>query len=524
MMELIIFILITSIYLFLKSKTSLHMLQQNWYNENNRYIKWMFKNFNKNFLNIDIIFVSFIFIMYLNSVVAAILLSIFYFVKLIIKKRILAREKVIKPLVYTKRIKRIQLIIYIIYFVPLINYYFNGNLWLYYTLVGGIIYINPIVVYVANILDKPLLFLETLYYKTKAKNKLRRMTNLKVVGITGSYGKTSSKNILNDILNVRFNSFATPKNFNTLKGLMISINNHLDKFNDVFIAEMGAFNRGSIKESSKFVKPKYGILTTIGIAHLESFKTQENIQKAKFELIEYLPNDGVAVLNGDDLLQKEYNLKNNCRIIWIGIENQDVDLYATNINLTSRGMTFDVTFKSDNKKLSFETRLLGRENVYNILAALALAKEFGLTDEQLIRGVSSIKPIPHRLELKKYGDIFLIDDAYNSNPVGASMALSVLKNMPGKRIIVTPGMVDLGIEQYRLNKELGVKISSAVDEVVIVGKENKEALEKGILEGKFDKKKIHFVESIDEAFMLFPKIKSKETFILLENDLPDLFK
>lgn len=524
MFDLLIPIIITSVYFIYKIKSSLHMLQQNWYNEDNRYLKWGFKNYRKSLINSDIIFILFILFIYLSPTVALISVSIIYLIKIVEYRKSSKHEKVIKPLVFTKRIKRLLFISYLIYLVPLVIYYLNEQLWLYYFLTGCIIYLNFFVVYISNIIDKPILYLEMIYYKTKAKNKLKSMTNLKVVGITGSYGKTSSKNILNDILNIRLNSFATPKNFNTLKGLMISVNNYLDKFDDVFIAEMGAFRRGSIKQSSEFVQPKYGILTKIGVAHLESFKSQTNIQKAKFELIESLPKDGLGILNGDDDLQRNYELKNGCSIQWIGIENEDVDLHASNIKLSSKGMTFDVYFKSTDKTLSFSTRLLGRENVYNILAALALAREFGLTDEQLIRGVKEIKAIPHRLELKKHGDINIIDDAYNSNPVGANMALNVLKNMPGKKIIVTPGMVDLGSEQYRLNKEFGIKIAESVDEVVVVGTENKEALKEGISKGGFNQDKIHFVKDISLAFALFPKIKEKETFILLENDLPDSFK
>ena len=168
-------------------------------------------------------------------------------------------------------------------------------------------------------------------YRNKATNKLTNMKNLKVIGITGSYGKTSSKNILSDILNVKYNALPSPKNFNTPYGLIITINNHLDKFDDILIAEMGAYKQGEIKELCDLVKPKYGILTKIGTAHIEIFGSQENIQKGKFELIESLPSDGIGVLNGDDEFQLNYKLKNDCKIIWIGIDNKDVDVRACDI-------------------------------------------------------------------------------------------------------------------------------------------------------------------------------------------------
>ena len=152
-------------------------------------------------------------------------------------------------------------------------------------------------VYIVTVINKPVEKCVYYYYLTHAKVKLKNMNNLKVIGITGSYGKTSSKNILSDILNIKYNTLPTPRNLNTPYGLMVTINNHLDKFNDIFIAEMGTLKRGDIKKIVNIVNPKYGILTKIGVAHLETLGSQENIQKEKFTLIESLPKDGIAILN-----------------------------------------------------------------------------------------------------------------------------------------------------------------------------------------------------------------------------------
>ena len=351
--------------------------------------------------------------------------------------------------------------------------------------------------------------------------KLKVMNNLKVIGITGSYGKTSSKNILSDILNVKYNALPTPKNLNTPYGLIITINNHLNKFNDIFIAEMGAYKVGEIKQLCDLVHPKYGILTKIGAAHLETFGSQENIQKGKFELIESLPEDGVGVLNGDDELQLSYKLKNKCKIIYIGIDNKDVDVRAENIKVSNIGTTFDVIFKGDKQKYNFETKLLGFANVYNILAAIALGFELGINKKQLIIAVKRVKPVEHRLELKRVNDIIYIDDAYNSNPIGSKMALDVLKMMPGKKIVVTPGMVEVGDMQYELNKKLGEHIADSCDEAILIGDNQTKAIQEGLREKKFDK--VHILEDVKDAFSLIHKIKDKETYVLLENDLPDLF-
>ena len=523
-MEYFLFSLIVYfVFVSIKSKRTIHMLQQNYYNESNRYVLWVFKNLKKVFINFDIlVFLSvlaFLFsfdhaILY-ASLVGAISCFIYYAYN--------RREQTKKPLVVTSRVKRLVITIFLIYAAIVfgICYTFSEDkLWFYYLLVSLSIYFNWVIVTVANFLNKPIEKYVYHYYKSKAMKKMKEM-NIPVVGITGSYGKTSSKNILWDILNTRLTPFKTPSNFNTPYGLIRSINIYLDKFNDIFIAEMGAFKKGEIKTTCKLMKPKYGILTIIGQAHLESFGSQENIQKGKFELIESLPSDGIGILNADDPLQKNYKLKNDCQIIWIGIE-ADADYKASDIKLSHKGTNFKVTFK-DGHTCDFETRLLGRHNIYNILAGIALGSALGLNDDELKRGVSSIAPIEHRLELKKMGDITIIDDAYNSNPVGSKMALDVLDLMPGTKIVVTPGMIELGEKQYELNNKFGEYIADVADYVILVGEEQTKPILDGLKNKKYDEKKIYVLNNVVDAFPLMNKLKKGETYVLLENDLPDLF-
>ena len=260
-------------------------------------------------------------------------------------------------------------------------------------------YLNYFVVLIANRINMPIEKLVYFYYLNKAKTKLASMPNLKIIGITGSYGKTTSKNILNDILSTEFNTLASPLNYNTPYGLMRTVNNYLDKFTDIFIAEMSTSKKGDIRKLAKIFKPQYAILTKIGVAHLETLGSQENIQKEKFSLIESLPENGIAVLNKDDEWQVNYKIKNNCRVIWVGIDN-DADIRATNIKLSHEGSTFDCIIKG--QKYHFTTKLLGKTNIYNILAAIALGVEFGIENDKLEMAVRRVKPTEHRLELKKY--------------------------------------------------------------------------------------------------------------------------
>ncbi len=504
------------------------MLQLNFYDENHRYLKWLLKNPTKVFLTVDMFFVIFAVFIGMPAKVCMALFALFYLVVLYQNYRATKKEQVKIKLAITSRVKRLLVTITIIYFIPFIGFYLGymeEYLGIYYFLMGALVYVNYFVVMVANIINIPVEHQVFLYYKRKAKKKLKEMPNLKRIGITGSYGKTSCKNILNDILNVEFISSTTPKNYNTTYGMILTVNNYLDKFNDIFVAEMGAFQRGDIKKICDFVKPQYGILTKIGTAHLESFGSQENIQKGKFELIESLPSDGIAVLNRDDELQVSYHLKNKCRVIWIGIDSEDADVRATNLKFDYRGTSFDCHFKGDKNTYHFETCLLGKNNVYNILGALALGEAFGISKEKLIVGVKKVKPIAHRLELKKMGNINLIRDDYNSNPVGAKAALDMLKLMPGKRVIVTPGMIELGSREYELNLELGRQIAKVCDEVILVGEHQTKPIQEGLQLEDYPEKKIHIINNVVIAYQLLQQMKEsgKDLYALFENDLPDQY-
>ena len=511
-------------YLLYKSKKAMHMLQQNWYNDNDRYINWIFDNKSKVFLVFDILFVI---LLFLKGKVLIIAFVLFYLIAFYIQRNKYKNEQSKKPLVITARIKRLYTTLIIVYvllvYLTTIMWFNPLNMSFYYFYVSLLIYLNYFFVYLCNLINKPIELMVKNHYLRMAKSKLESMTNLKRVAITGSYGKTSTKHILNEILNVKYNSFATAKSFNTMNGLMISINNMLDKFSDIFIAEMGAFVQGEIKRKTEFIKPKYGILTVIGTAHLESFGSRENIQKAKFELIDGLPDDGVAILNKDDEYQTSYKCKSKCKKIWVSLKDKNADVYADNIELSNKGTKFTCHFKGLKEGVALETKLLGSANVYNILQSVALAYELGLNPEQIKIGVKRLRPIEHRLELKKYGNIDIIDDAYNSNPVGSKMAVDVLGMMDGKKIIVTPGMIELGDKQYEYNKEFGKQIAKVCDEVILIGEEQTKPIMDGLVESKFNKEHIYVLNDVKKAFPLMKKLSEGSTYVLLENDLPDLF-
>lgn len=435
------------------------------------------------------------------------------------------KQKLKKKLAITKRVKRLIVTISILLMLPIIIYLVDRDQLLLMLFIESILtFFNYILVLIAKVINTPVERMVYKYYEIKAKDKLKSMPNLKVIGITGSYGKTSSKNILSDILSTKYITRPTPKNLNTEYGLMITINNHIDKFDEVFIAEMGAYKQGEIKKLCNLVHPKYGILTTIGLAHLETFGSPENIKKTKFELIESLPSDGVAVLNKDDPKQVAYIIKSECKKIWIGINNTTADVVASNITSDYHGSKFNVKFKDDDKEYPFETKLLGNNNIYNILAGIALGREFGISINDLQQSVRRVKPVEARLELKDFGYMYQINDGYNSNPIGAKMALDVLKTMPGYKVVVTPGMVELGEKQKELNHIFGTQIAKTADMVILVGEKQTRPIFDGLRESGYNKNKLYVVNNVYEAYNLLQSIQVDEKiYALFENDLPDTY-
>jgi UDP-N-acetylmuramoyl-tripeptide--D-alanyl-D-alanine ligase len=510
---------------------AMHMLQQNLYNENNRYLRWIKRNIRRAFSIYDFIpIIFFIFLFFLKDkqimdfVLVASMFVYMYGIYNEYRKNKENQNKI--PLKVTSRIKRLFFTVILILGIFLsITVKATGEMTVWMLIVlslllGFIYYL----VSLANFIDTPLNKLEYLYYFNKAKKKLADRNNLEIIGITGSYGKTSSKNILNDILSSKYITRSTPKNYNTPYGIMMTINNDLDKFDEILITEMGAYVNGDIKKICDFVHPKYGILTIIGDAHLETFGTKENIQKTKFELIESLPKDGIAVLNMDDEYQTGYHIQNDVSVKWISINNNKADVYATNIKCNSHGMSFDCHYNKG-EKITLKTRILGNHNVYNILASVALALEMNIPIDDIKASVSSLKATEHRLELKKMGSFYMLDDAYNSNPIGASSALDVLKSMNGIKVIVTPGMVELGKLEKEKNYEFGKKIATSCDYVILIGENKTKVIYDALIESGFEKENIFVMNKVVDAYNVINALKEDgvDIYALFENDLPDTY-
>ncbi len=507
-------------------KHILHMFQQNRY-ESGRMLSWICTQFRQGKKPIQtwVISILALLLLFLPDERLRLILTFWLAVGgsiLTMLEEARRMKTYIKPLHCTARVIRqivMMVLLNLAWLIPAIHC-LPSSLWSLIVLVGcGI---NWGLIFVMAWLSEPIERGIKCYYMHLAKQILRSYP-ARIIGITGSYGKTSCKNILQGVLSERYYSLMTPASFNTPMGITITIRTMLKPLHEVFVCEMGADHVGDIETLMKFVQPQYGIVTSIGPQHLQTFKTMENIVHEKMKMIEMLPANGVGVLNRDNEWIRNAPIHNSCKILWYGIEQQDVDYRAVDLRYSRTGSCFTVIDRKG-QQTEFETRLLGEHNIANILAAITLGREMGLTMEQLQQAVAKVPYVEHRLQLKKMNGYTFIDDAFNSNPVGSAMALEVLKRMDGgRRFIVTPGMIDLGEQQKTMNKQFGEKMKGCVDEVILVGEQQTRPIAEGLKNSGFEMEHVHVVKTVKEAFELVWKMASPQDTILLENDLPDAF-
>jgi len=313
----------------------------------------------------------------------------------------------------------------------------------------------------------------------------------------------------------------TPASYNTTMGVVRTIREQLKPVHEVFIVEMGAKNKGDIKEICDLVKPRYGLITSIGPQHLETFKSIENVIATKFELADAIPADGKVFLNFSN--EYIYNKKTGKNITAYALEKiEGANCWAENIKVSSKGTSFDLCTDTG-LRLPLVTQLLGTHNVLNIVGACSIALELGVSPERIARGVGKITPVPHRLELKKITpEYIIIDDAYNANPEGAREAFAVLKNFQGyNKILVTPGLIELGELEDQLNYQLGTQAAGVFDKIILVGKKQTEAIYKGISDSGYDMDMVYVAENLKDALMELNQTSLSPKLVLFENDLPD---
>jgi len=478
------------------------------------HIKWIKINLKKYLSQILILLI--IVIAFFAEKVAGIILLLLFIIMLVPRHTIKAK----KPLVYTSRVKRL-LVTECILLVLVIFLLINATYSIGYMLICLLYFISPVFVLLMNYINWPIEGGIRRYYINDAKKILRACPNLIVIGVTGSYGKTSVKHYLATVMKAKYNVLMTPESYNTTMGVVRTIRENLRSTHQVFICEMGARRVSDIKKICDIVSPQYGILTSIGPQHLETFRTIENVINTKFELADAVGKNGMMFLNGDNEWIKE-NLNKATRYTTYGL-TMDNEFKAHDINYSKLGATFDVS-GPDVQISGISTSLIGRHNIQNIMGAISVGSYFGISGDELRTQVKKIGAVPHRLQVIERNGFIIIDDAYNSNPNGCKMALETMSLFDGFKILITPGMVELGSKQYELNNQFGVEASKYCDYIILVGKKQTQPIYEGIMSAGYSDDNVFVAKDIGEAFQQAEKTKTeKQKIILIENDLPDNF-
>lgn len=377
----------------------------------------------------------------------------------------------------------------------------------------------PYILIMAYGVNEPFEAIGRVHYQRQAVYKLDNSDVIKI-GITGSYGKTSVKEMLKTILSQKYRVLATPASYNTPLGIALTAK-HLDSTHDVFIAEMGARSKGEIKELARMVKPRFGILTGVNNQHLESFGDVETIKNTKFELFENLAENGVGFFSSDNEGARELMERFNGEKYSAGIFGEDNLVSATEIKTVNRGMVFKLNIKGE-KPVECRTTLLGEHSVKNICLAASVAYKVGLTPKEIAVGINRIQTVGHRLELLPNNkNIVIIDDSYNSSVDGFNAAMNVLDMFEGRKIVLTPGLVELGKMENLANFEMGKTLARHADIVIVIGKHNAVMLIDGMIEAGMDRENIKFARTLNKGNELLNSIMAEGDVVLFENDLPD---
>lgn len=521
---------VCAIYMTLNFKYDLQMFQQNSY-RTDRYWKWLRPNLGSTWRLVDL---ACLFLLMAPQLLDFRFSVFIVAIVCLTKTFMILRRKYKKPLVMTRRVWRLfsltaamalggAVALAVCTAGRYVGIYSGAALTVGYMMLVGVL--SWAVMLLAHFMLVPVEKSIQRGYINDAKRILRSMPDLRVVGITGSYGKTSTKHYLTRILSEQFDVLMTPGSFNTPMGVVRTVREYLKPYNQIFVCEMGAKQKGDIKEICDIVNPEMGIVTAVGPMHLESFKTLENVCATKFELVDALPPSGCAVVNNDFEPCASRSV-HNVGVLRYGITAPEgCDYRATDIRYTPDGTSFAVE-GPEGFRLDLETRLLGECNVSDLLAAVVIALRLGVPAEKIRYAVASIDQVEHRLSIKRSpGGVTVIDDAFNSNPAGSRMAVDVLAHFrKGKRIIVTPGMIELGSEQYALNQAFGRHIGENLDVAIIVGEYNRDAIVSGIKETSFDQKNLYEVSSFNEAQQVLGRMLAEGDSVLYENDLPDTFR
>jgi len=439
-----------------------------------------------------------------------------------------------QELIWTAKLKVVVLLALIIQFILAI-----AGGWSVYLLIqsvaGNVVFVLVILyilsllfglwLIIATVIVSPLDYILKQRIISKAKQKIKNFPDLKIIGITGSYGKTTMKETVATILSQKYKVLASAENKNTPLGISRLILDKLDESVNILIIEMGAYQRGDIKNLCDITKPNVAILTGINESHLERFGSIANTISAKFEIVANSTTDVEIILNVDDsLVMKNYQQH---------VSNKKVSFYSASNNQPAKYKISNQNFFTDGSGISFDldgfnnlkVSLLGEYILGTIMAVVIIAEKLGLTKDEIKAGINKIKPIEHRLQLiKGSNDILVIDDSYNGNPAGAQAAIKTLAKFKNKRkIYVTPGLVEAGDKIKELHYNIGKQLSGVADKVILIKNSVTAYIKDGLVENNFKEENIIFFDSAQEAHNSMGKITKAGDVVLFQNDWPDCY-
>jgi UDP-N-acetylmuramoyl-tripeptide--D-alanyl-D-alanine ligase len=387
----------------------------------------------------------------------------------------------------------------------------------------------PELLALADRMLKPVQSLDNRRFVRRAQRRLAQVNPL-VVGITGSFGKTTTKAAVSAVGELRSPAYPTPASYNSLLGVVRATNEGLGDHHRIYVVEMGAYRRGDVAELCDLVHPRIGVLTAIGPAHLERFGSLDEIERAKGELAECMPEDGTFVTTADDERCRRAAARARCPVRFFSVAGSpDAEILAEDVRMEAGTTRFRLSRRlpsGEVEQAPVRTRLLGRHNVANLLAAAAVGVALDLPLPVIARGLGRVEPPAHRLApiVNEAAGVVVIDDAYNSNPVGAAAALEVLAaHKADRRLLVTPGMVELGERETAENRRFGAQAAEVCDIVVLVGREQSRPIRDGLEDASFPASQIHVVGDAREAEALLARTTRPGDVVLFENDLPDLY-
>lgn len=512
-----------AVLLFLVSMRFAALMQQSGY-EGRRFLKWYFSKDNISRKRLSLLTLSMVLLTalfnvcfsfadaFLANLISAV--PVFFLIVLYLFSEKKYALKV--PSKNTARMVRLKISLFVIILICSVGLSFGFGAiqpavgdayWLFFVRfipINLLILTLPFLLICANTLMKAYEIPHNRRYVHRAKILLSKSPCIKV-GITGSFGKTSVKHFAAQMLSEKFKVIATPSSFNTPMGIARTVfEQGLDC--DIFLAEMGARHVGDISELCDMVCPKYGVVTGVLEQHIETFHTLENIKREK----------GVLALRTEKCVLGttafDFNAKEAFR--------EGLDFKVENLICTCEGSSFDLVLSGE--RIRMETKLLGANAAEDVALAAALCSILGMSVSEIAKAAQNLEPVPHRLSKMEANGLIILDDSYNSNLAGARDAVKTLRLFSGKKVIVTPGLVELGQLEETMNEALGAELTGL--EVILVGETLVLPVRKGYSNAGGDEKQLRIVPTLQKAQEILAAELSIGDCVLFLNDLPDLYR